>query len=517
MFKVYGCIVDQHDLRLVVLAGLVCVLACFTALSLAARARVLSGRPRLYWLAAAAIVTGCGIWATHFVAMLAFRTGLPAGYAIDVTVLSVAIAIAISGAGIHVALKPGYEAAGGAIVGLGIAAMHFTGMAAFDVAAAKHWDAQYVQAAIVIGVALAAPAMMAAWRGEGFRARLAGTGLLVLAICGMHFTAMAALTLEPDPTIAVPAEVLAPEWLAVAIAAITILIISLGLMGAIFDQHLALRSAREAEQLRYYVAELKGAKRELEATTEQLAVALKAAASGNDAKSQFLAAMSHELRTPLNVILGFSEILKDELFGPLGNPRYRDYMDSIFDCGSSLLGIINDILEFSKKDQIALEEGDIDVAGEIAACRAILQGPIDKAGVGFAIEAAPGAADAARRPAPGAPNPSQPAGQRHQVHAARRPGDRRRPLRGRAPRHRHHGHRHRHGRGRHPQGDGDLRSARRQAQPQIRGHRHRSAAHEMPGRAARRHARDREPARPRHETVTVSFPAERVRAVLRAA
>src|SRR3546814_13497279 len=68
----------------------------------------------------------------------------------------------------------------------------------------------------------------------------------------------------------------------------------------------------------------------------------------NRAKSDFLANVSHELRTPLNAIIGFSEIIKDQLFGPMSNPRYREYAIDIHDSGTHLLSLINDILDLSK-------------------------------------------------------------------------------------------------------------------------------------------------------------------------
>jgi signal transduction histidine kinase len=74
------------------------------------------------------------------------------------------------------------------------------------------------------------------------------------------------------------------------------------------------------------------------------------AEAANHAKSIFLSHMSHELRTPLNAIIGFSEILRAESFGPLGNPRYTEYASYILDSGTHLLGIINDVLELSRMD-----------------------------------------------------------------------------------------------------------------------------------------------------------------------
>ena len=87
------------------------------------------------------------------------------------------------------------------------------------------------------------------------------------------------------------------------------------------------------------------------------------AENANHAKSQFLANMSHELRTPLNAIIGFSEIIKDELFGSLTEPRYRAYAEDIHRSGGHLLQLINDILDLSKIDagKYQLRETECDV------------------------------------------------------------------------------------------------------------------------------------------------------------
>jgi signal transduction histidine kinase len=158
-------------------------------------------------------------------------------------------------------------------------------------------------------------------------------------------------------------EVLDPEWMAVAIAAVTVLIIALGLFGSVVDQRLAERAEREAERLRIHIAKLEVTQAKLEATTADLEAALEKAAMASQAKSQFLAAMSHELRTPLNAVIGFAEVLAQEMFGPLGSQRYRDYADTIQSSGRHLLGLINDVLDFSKLDAgaLELEEGAVDL------------------------------------------------------------------------------------------------------------------------------------------------------------
>jgi PAS domain S-box-containing protein len=88
------------------------------------------------------------------------------------------------------------------------------------------------------------------------------------------------------------------------------------------------------------------------------------AEAANRAKSEFLAMMSHELRTPLNAIIGFSEVVIEEMYGPIGNGRYRDYLHDIRASGTHLLDLINDILDLSKAEagQIELHESIIDVA-----------------------------------------------------------------------------------------------------------------------------------------------------------
>ncbi|MGE5270566.1 MAG: MHYT domain-containing protein, partial [Thiohalocapsa sp.] len=192
MFRVYGCITEQHDLRLVALAAVICLLACYTAFSLVARARLVDRRSRPLWIGAAAVVTGGGIWTTHFVAMLAFRSGLPMGYDIGLTILSVVIAVGMSGLGIRIALRDDASVLGGAVVGAGIAAMHFTGMAALKVPADQQWNGGYVAASIALGVGLAAVAAQIGRRNPTVRGRLLAASVLALAICAMHFTAMTA-------------------------------------------------------------------------------------------------------------------------------------------------------------------------------------------------------------------------------------------------------------------------------------------------------------------------------------
>jgi two-component system cell cycle sensor histidine kinase PleC len=131
------------------------------------------------------------------------------------------------------------------------------------------------------------------------------------------------------------------------------------------------RLADSEQQLRASVTELRLSRRELEQQKQQLvdlaekyAVEKNRAEAANRAKSEFLANISHELRTPLNAVIGFSEVMEQGLFGPLGHHKYQEYARDIHGSGTYLLEVINDILDMSKIEagRMALDIDDVDVA-----------------------------------------------------------------------------------------------------------------------------------------------------------
>jgi PAS domain S-box-containing protein len=118
-----------------------------------------------------------------------------------------------------------------------------------------------------------------------------------------------------------------------------------------------------------------------------LLAAKEAAEADNRSKSAFLANMSHELRTPLNAIIGFSEILEREMFGPVGNDRYRDYVAHIASAGKHLLTIVNDILDLNKLDgnAFALEAEEVDLAALAGQAVQLLEPQARSAGVALVL------------------------------------------------------------------------------------------------------------------------------------
>ena len=126
------------------------------------------------------------------------------------------------------------------------------------------------------------------------------------------------------------------------------------LMSTIAD----LSTARKSEQERT---------RELAALNAQLKLETERAEAASRAKSEFLANISHELRTPLNAIIGFSQVIEQKLFGPIGSPRYEEYVADIHRSGSHLLGVITDILDMSKIEagRFSIDREDIGLTGLI--------------------------------------------------------------------------------------------------------------------------------------------------------
>jgi diguanylate cyclase (GGDEF)-like protein/PAS domain S-box-containing protein len=250
--NVLSTLIDHHDLRLVVVAALVCGLSAFAGMTLLTHARRTEGVMAHVWIGIAAIAVGFGIWATHFVAMLSFSVGIPTGYDLPLTLVSLGIAVAIVGGGLlYAAVSPRRSDTllAGAVVGIGISAMHYVGMSALLVGGDIAWDPVVLAASLLLGIGFGAAALFVGTHSPDLRWRVGGATLLTLGIVSMHFTGMGAAGFENCYAIVSETDA-TPTWLSLVVAAASILILLLALGGTYLDLRDRRRSATEAERMR---------------------------------------------------------------------------------------------------------------------------------------------------------------------------------------------------------------------------------------------------------------------------
>ncbi len=270
MFRVLSCLTGEHDWRLVLLAGLVCFVASIVAVNIFHRAIASQTRTRLIWIAIAGAAIGYGIWATHFIAMLAYEPGVSTGYGVTLTGLSLAAAMLLtsSGFGIAATVHGRWRAAvGGAIIGAGIASMHYLGMWALEVPGRVTWLPNLVFASIALGMLFGYAALAIALGYKDRWGTFAAALLLTLAIVSHHFTAMGAVQIVPDPTQASDALSLSPAFLALAIAGVALSVLGMSLVGVLADRRLASRTGKFEEiirQLSLAQQQVEGSQRELQ-------------------------------------------------------------------------------------------------------------------------------------------------------------------------------------------------------------------------------------------------------------
>ncbi|MGA2127162.1 MAG: EAL domain-containing protein [Xanthobacteraceae bacterium] len=260
MFRVLSCLGGEHDWRLVALAAIVCLVASLAAVNLIQRARMSDRGGRAAWIATAGAGAGCGIWATHFIAMLAYQPGVAVAYDVGLTFVSLVVAMAVTAAGIGAAVSGSLRSraiVGGAVIGAGVAAMHYLGMSALEVGGHLTWSPGLVAASIALGMVSAIAAMTVTVHRTGPVATLLAAVLLAAAIVSLHFTAMGAVTIVPNALRVVTPSSISPSTLAVAVAAISAVVMAIAAVCAMLDDRLRKKSIQLDSALDHMVQGLK--------------------------------------------------------------------------------------------------------------------------------------------------------------------------------------------------------------------------------------------------------------------
>jgi NO-binding membrane sensor protein with MHYT domain len=246
-------VTGTHEPYLVALSILVACFASYTALDLSGNVGTARGFARRGWLVAAAITMGGGIWAMHFVAMLAFMMPIPMSYDIGLTTLSLVVAMFVTGVGFYVISRqrgsPLRLVLSGIFMGLGIAAMHYTGMAAMERHVELGYDPLFVALSLVVAIGASTVALWLAFRTTDLGQKLAAAVVMGLAISGMHYTAMRAAIFTAHAPVhqAQLNTSLDQTSLALAVAGITLVILAVASIASLFERKRADEALRQAQ------------------------------------------------------------------------------------------------------------------------------------------------------------------------------------------------------------------------------------------------------------------------------
>lgn len=241
--------------NLVVLSVLIAMFGSFTALSHAERMRESKGRVASAWMVAGGITLGMAVWAMHFIGMLAFHLPIPLGYDTSLTFLSILPAIAAALLGFYLLRRPQLQISkiiiGGCFMGIGIAAMHYTGMAALKMQPPITYTPVIFILSLAIAIIAAIGALLIVYAGDknGLHPlihHMLGAVIMGFAIAGMHYTAMAGANFAPHSFCSVGGYQIEPNLLALIVTSGCFILFSCGGFANSLDRYMALESLRSA-------------------------------------------------------------------------------------------------------------------------------------------------------------------------------------------------------------------------------------------------------------------------------
>lgn len=247
MFRLISCIGIDHSWPQLTIAIAICVIGSLLSVRLLSRAGKTVRGQKAYWIFLSGFVGGATIWATHFMTMLGYKSGLPSGYDPDATLLSMLLAVGVMIAGFAISTvtpRATLIEAGGLVAGLGVALMHYVGLAGYEIAAQRQYDVTYVVASIICAALFGAMVTNRVLRPTSRYTKYIGAVALMAAIASTHFLGMTALTLYPDPTVTVLPGMLSVEAMTIIVAVIMLIILALGASTYIID----FQSTRESAE-----------------------------------------------------------------------------------------------------------------------------------------------------------------------------------------------------------------------------------------------------------------------------
>jgi signal transduction histidine kinase/CheY-like chemotaxis protein len=335
-----------YEIPLVLVSILVAIVASYSALSLAGRVAESKGRAMFAWTVGGAIAMGSGIWAMHFVGMLAFRLPIPIAFDIPITMASLLLPIAASGLALWQVSRPDLSprrlAVSAVLMGAGINAMHYTGMAAMRMAPGIVYDPLLFALSVLIAIVASALALWIAFRlrhntPQVWLPRIGAAIVMGAAIVGMHYTGMAAASFPQGSVCMAAHGGVHLDGLALLVVIASFGVLGLALLASLFDArleasaHILALSQATAEERQNMLTRERMARDEAEHLSAM--------------KDEFLATLSHELRTPLNAILGWASMLQR---GVKDEATLRRGLDAIERNARAQGQLIDDLLDMSR-------------------------------------------------------------------------------------------------------------------------------------------------------------------------